>query len=272
MLISVKRLNDDAQTAKKVRLEAGLERAVLRHFRQLLRDFDRVFPLTGAVPNVDDLRQSTIATLEAHFTRTQEAFSGQVAQDIGQVFHPDIDRLAAFAFGAWVADRAFFSGSRIIATARNRMALSIEQARQVATDAGTAPTNQQALAAGKRIATPILRRQAKLVATNETQAASEAVKSITSEAATGSQPRIIQGIPAPPAPPPTATVAMEKTWGTQQDERVRGRHVVTDGQRVNVLDLFDVGGQSMMHPGDTSHGADLANVIRCRCFSFYERI
>ena len=60
-------------------------------------------------------------------------------------------------------------------------------------------------------------------------------------------------------------VAVTKTWVTVGDERVRPAHVAADDQIVNINQPFRVGGELLFIPGDTSLGATVGNVIRCRC-------
>lgn len=57
---------------------------------------------------------------------------------------------------------------------------------------------------------------------------------------------------------------LRKEWVTQHDTRVRDSHVSADGQVVNVLDPFVVGGHLLMVPGDPSAPLDLT--ANCRCY------
>lgn len=56
---------------------------------------------------------------------------------------------------------------------------------------------------------------------------------------------------------------LSKSWRTAHDERVRAAHHAADGQTVPVFMPFQVGGESLMFPGDPSGSPD--NVINCRC-------
>lgn len=60
-----------------------------------------------------------------------------------------------------------------------------------------------------------------------------------------------------------------KTWVTVGDERVRGAHQEADLQVRNPDDPFDVGGEQLMMPGDSSLGASPENLINCRCSAQY---
>ena len=54
-----------------------------------------------------------------------------------------------------------------------------------------------------------------------------------------------------------------KEWITMGDEKVRSSHASANGQVVPAEASFDVGGEAMDHPGDSSGSA--GNVINCRC-------
>lgn len=58
-----------------------------------------------------------------------------------------------------------------------------------------------------------------------------------------------------------------KTWQTMKDPRVRPAHASTQGQTVPINQPFNVGGYSMMYPGDPS--APMRLVARCRCRMAY---
>lgn len=49
------------------------------------------------------------------------------------------------------------------------------------------------------------------------------------------------------------------------DSRVRPAHIDADSEQVPVDAPFQVGGEFLMYPGDTSLGATPGNVINCRC-------
>jgi len=74
-------------------------------------------------------------------------------------------------------------------------------------------------------------------------------------------------------------LALKKQWISQRDERVRDPSIgsefthrsPTDGQIVELDELFDVSGEKMEFPSDTSHGASMGNIAGCRCnVSFVE--
>jgi hypothetical protein len=59
-----------------------------------------------------------------------------------------------------------------------------------------------------------------------------------------------------------------KTWIAFIDDKTRAAHVVANGQKRPARQPYNVGGELLMHPGDTSLGASAGNIVNCRCQSF----
>ncbi len=60
-------------------------------------------------------------------------------------------------------------------------------------------------------------------------------------------------------------VVQGKEWLCSCDHRSRLWHKEANGQKVALEESFIVGGEKMLHPGDSSLGASAENVIHCRC-------
>jgi hypothetical protein len=58
-----------------------------------------------------------------------------------------------------------------------------------------------------------------------------------------------------------------KIWVTVGDDRVRATHVAVDDQRQPIDQPFELQGGQLMFPTDTSLGADISEIINCRCSS-----
>lgn len=65
---------------------------------------------------------------------------------------------------------------------------------------------------------------------------------------------------------------VKKAWVSMGDERVRDpsngseySHLDENVKAVDLEDMFQVSGEQLDFPGDTSHGASAGNVINCRC-------
>lgn len=60
-------------------------------------------------------------------------------------------------------------------------------------------------------------------------------------------------------------IELQREWIATKDHRTRKWHGIADGQRVGMEEAFTVGGEKLMFPGDTSHGASGWNIYNCRC-------
>ena len=60
-----------------------------------------------------------------------------------------------------------------------------------------------------------------------------------------------------------------KTWNTILDGRERLTHNIADGQMQEIAMPFEVGSSLLMFPHDDSLGADLEEIIGCRCSVSY---
>lgn len=65
-------------------------------------------------------------------------------------------------------------------------------------------------------------------------------------------------------------VIISKRWISTNDSRTRHDHAVADGQIVMNGMPFEVGGEHLMFPGDSSMGASGWNLYNCRCSSTTE--
>ena len=66
-------------------------------------------------------------------------------------------------------------------------------------------------------------------------------------------------------------IPLKKEWVATPDERVRDAHADADGQIVDGMDsAFQVDGEELLFPGDTSLGATGMNIFNCRCTVVYQ--
>ncbi len=66
-------------------------------------------------------------------------------------------------------------------------------------------------------------------------------------------------------------IPLKKEWVATPDERVRDTHADADGQIVDGMDsAFQVDGEELLFPGDTSLGATGMNIFNCRCTVVYQ--
>lgn len=60
-------------------------------------------------------------------------------------------------------------------------------------------------------------------------------------------------------------VIMKKTWFCTHDHKTRPEHRDADNQEKDADDFFIVGGERLMYPCDSKHGASGWNIYGCRC-------
>ena len=60
-----------------------------------------------------------------------------------------------------------------------------------------------------------------------------------------------------------------KIWRTELDNKVRPTHIVMEGKKIPINDLFKVGGYDMEMPHDITHNAGAEEVSNCRCWLEY---
>lgn len=58
---------------------------------------------------------------------------------------------------------------------------------------------------------------------------------------------------------------LKKHWLAAIDSSTRDDHIDADGQTVKSEEVFVVGGEELLFPGDASRGASAGNLINCRC-------
>lgn len=63
---------------------------------------------------------------------------------------------------------------------------------------------------------------------------------------------------------------LTKDWLTTRDGREREWHGDVDGQTRGLDEAFDVNGEQLDHPGDTSLGASADNIVNCRCTTVFQ--
>lgn len=265
--------SSEHQAAIKKRLSGLLANEIFKHHQVLLGHYRNVFEGQSSIRVLEAIQDRISATLESYYSAANVAFRGEIEKDIGANLHPAVHQLAATSFGFWVINRRLFQAARIASTARklSERAFALASER-IAQDPEDNSTPKEVFLAGFTLAKNRLRAHAKMVGTTEVQAAAEATKIQQAILSSGFFPNELPPREVEQIVPIEGIIPIRKKWLTERDEIVRNRHAATEGQVRNASDLFDVGGQALLHPGDTSHGATLDNIIRCRCSAFFERI
>lgn len=117
------------------------------------------------------------------------------------------------------------------------------------------------------------RSRANITAINETQKAAEGAKDLVAKEMAEelqTQTGNVVGTPEDIAVGIGMVLIQSiKTWIDQFDKRVRPWHKAARFQERPIDQPFDVMGEQLMYPGDTSLGASDKNVFGCRCVSIH---
>lgn len=261
----------------KLRLEAKLRPKVRRVMKDLSREVIRAFDGTGGLPDVESL---TVAELEPvlreHYDDVARTFSTRIRRELtGDASMTDEEAAAvASALATFFDRRAPEQAGEIARTNAEDAAASVnvaeqERVRLQEEEQRNVGRREVALVVGLVFNRKMLARMVR-ISSLETQASAEASKMTEVDVLLGEVPAVVRD-----ALSPTPTPA-EKVWMSQGDSRVRTPpdsefdHLRADSQRVPSNQPFEVSGQSLMHPGDTSRGASVGNVAGCRCSAIYD--
>ena len=260
---------------EKARLERRFTRSRLEVQRRVLRVAARQLAETGNVSIEVQSAALMIAALEVHYAEVKEAFDSTARGEMP----PDVEMTAAeaaeleAALAATLVARAREQSAIIAATdqrdvERGRIVALAERDRAAAEDGRSIGVRELAIIAVTVAGARMMGRLSSIVST-ETQAPAELSKL--------AEVRELLGLNPAPAPGTTSDRDIDplKDWVSQGDSRVRDfddiSHVEADlADPIPSSQPFEVGGERLMHPGDTSLGASRRNVVGCRCSAVYD--
>lgn len=228
--------------AERLRLHAGLEVAATRRAARLLRSDI----LTAASDSVDSgqflldmgrANERWRRFLVAHYAATGRAFARHTLAGLREPkAAPWLDVLMIWV-ETWAARKAALIVGTTLQWVRERISageaegLGVEEiARSIRSEADG-----------------ISRTRALVIARTETHAAAAFASDAAAES-TG--------------------LELEREWIAADDARTRETHAAADGQRRGMREAFDVGGASLMRPGDPD--APPEETINCRCQLLYD--
>ena len=227
--------------AKKLRFEIQFRRQVRRAFFMELGIFRRQIVPEGQLTNPEELSALWLRTVLGQYNRVVPAFSIPIGLD---PVSRDIldDKLQTFIRNSSIQDSGF-----ITRTSTKNMLLA-RVAGVTFLNENKVPVTQTSLTrVGSRILRRLQRPRAENITVTETQSAAEGSKKITSKVEEKNR----------------------KEWITVSDSKVRPAHISAHGQVRFMDNPFDIGGDKLGYPGDTSLGARVGNVAYCRCAAIY---
>jgi len=257
---------DDARRdlTEKIRLERLLTDELRGFNRRMTAGMVREYARTGRAFDASTVQPELTEILLDHYERVSPQFDNQITE----VLPADIEATPEESAAIAAALAIFFNGrapeqAQIITDTNQRnIDASIDQAIMISQEEAAAGRPQTridiALLAGAALSRKLAGRVTGISAL-ETQAPAETAKATEAQVLTGQPPSITGGT--------LRDVPVTKEWVTQGDERVRAAHIGADSQEQSLNQPFEVGGQLLRWPGDTSLGATVGNVINCRCSS-----
>lgn len=246
--------------AKKLRLERGFIVALRSFFAAFRQDFKATYAAGGQF-NVKDYSDEMQVLLKQQYRRIVKEFGRSLTVDISKNFDYELKQEETIAVTAALVDlvnqRAQEQTQYIMST--NQVEIDEALAAVLAETDGTQSNEQIA----NQVTAKLKAKQSarlRTIATTETNAVAEAskAKEFLTLVAAGV---VLDGI--------SLEDQVVKRWDAVLDEKTRINHAVADGQQRRAEDPFDIGGQRLMQPGDTTLGATLDNVINCRCSTQY---
>ena len=250
--------------SEKIRLERLLADDMRAFNRKLTRLTVRSQAEGTGVLDAATLEPELTGILEDHYNRVAPVFDSQITETLPEDIEATETEIAAIAaaLATFFAGRAPEQAGIITATNQRDITAAIDQAVDISQIEAAAGRPQGridiAMQSGANLSRKLFGR-IRGIAALETQAAAETAKATEAQVLTGQPPSVTGGSPW--------QVPVTKEWVTVGDERVRDAHVAADSQVVGLNQPFEVGGQLLRWPGDTSLGATAGNVINCRCAS-----
>ena len=240
--------------ALKMKLEIPMKADIKSFLRRFYDDFAVIYTRTGKVLDLSVYDSELQAVLKKNYKRVQMAFKRNLRNQLknNKQDESDINDEVEAALLLWLLMQAKKQSEFIISTTGAAIQEEVQAVIRAAGQDGIVLTNKEIAAAVKAELKKKAEGRAEIIAITEVQQVAEATKQIEAVAVENT---ILLPVP------------LLKEWRAVLDERTRNTHFVADGQ-VRLLTVpFDVGGQKLMFPGDTSLGASVGNIINCRCVS-----
>ena len=229
-----------------------------------MRNTVKEYGQTGRAFDASTMRPELADILLTQYGRVRPVFDSQITDVLPEdiAITPTEEAALATALAIFFIGRAPEQAEIITATNQRDIDSSIDQAvllSQEEAQAGRPQTRiETAFIVGAVLSRKLVGRVTG-IATLETQASAETSKATEAQVLTGQPPSVTGGT--------LRESLVAKVWVTVGDERVREAHMAADSQEQTLNKPFQVGGQLLRWPGDSSLGASAGNIINCRCSS-----
>ena len=255
-----------SQLAKKVKLEDNVSPKLNKFFREISRSITPVLRVTGRVPSLNAFKDDLVEILRKHYVKVAKDFKGDTVTTLTKSAGIDIEtkqetieevadeanQIVDEALATIIALRAPRQADFILQTTEKELNQSMDK---VIVDAAKEGERLTLAEQGRRTARDFNQKipgRVETIAIVEAQAMAEDTKMTEAETIAA-----IGGV--------GIALAMRKVWNTVLDEKTRDSHSIADLQKRTIIEPFNVQGQFLKVPGDTSLGATLDNIVNCRC-------
>jgi len=248
----------------RMRITAFNEKLILAYTKSVAR-FE-------SVPDFGQFQAELERILDRHFHKVGDAFTDKinemVAQELGEkklTLVTEIKHRIPVIVSSHFKVRALSEATKITATTNAQAITALREAQRLATDPSVLAIEQVNVASQS---SAVFRRRLNgrisgIIRLNTNEPA-EAAKLTQIQILRGEEPTLAGG---------TGTDGT-KSWANQGDSLVRippdskFNHIAAE-QTVALDKPFNVSGQLLRYPGDTSLGASLGNIVNCRCSVTY---
>lgn len=249
-----------SELAFKLRLERPLAIQFRQLFRQIGKDLAAVYEATGSALDATEYQTDILGLLKPVYRKAAKEVSTVLRDNIKSFFEPIETKQDAEinnAIRSFVNDAPEERAQAITDTNQQAINTAITGAITAMALEGIEPTTADiAERAGKDFVESNLFR-GDMIAETEVLNAVEGSK-FTELNTVLTLGLIVGGV--------SVRDRVKREWVTVLDKRTRESHVAADGQRVEGTNApFSVGSSRLRYPGDTSLGADIKEIIRCRC-------
>jgi uncharacterized protein YeaC (DUF1315 family) len=254
----------------KAKLESIVAKEIKNLFKVINIENTQSIMTTGNSIAGSEHKAEWRVLLKNHYTRVQNKFENRIAallpeEDRNLTEEETKNYLAALLL--WKKEKTQESSEQIIDTNNKQIKESVNQARQALIEDGQEVTNRDLAVTTAAIFKRKINPRVGTIAETETQTSAESTKLIEASIFSG---LTAEQIFKPSVPRPI--IKSIKIWRTASDDVVRNFHAAINGVKRAIDKAFDSGGESLMHPGDTSLGATLKNIANCRCSLTYRII
>lgn len=268
------KINQQARSEekRKIRLEKRFEPVIKSLFARMAKDFENRYIATGQILDFRVFKDDWTGALKRQYVRVGKEFTNNARKSaiLGLLIKQEdeliIEEIAAIAaaYAIFAQSLSVTQAAFIINTSNkdavDAVLLSLRELREE--NLFREPTNTEVARRSSKKLRKSFKGRVGLIANANTQNPAEEAKSI--------EAKVIAKQPVLPFQTiedvPKRTI---KQWADIGDGRERVTHAVANGQKVDINEVFTVGGFSLKNPGDGSLGAPLKETANCRCSQIF---